>query len=87
MASEDDAIWHVLINGAQRGPLRRSQLLMGLRDGTISGDDLVWRPGFENWVPLREVRGFWVLLTHQIPNQRQLFHHLRSKRIFLGACR
>lgn len=60
MASEDDAIWHVLINGAQRGPLRRSQLLISLRDGTFSGADLVWRPGFENWIPLREVREFWV---------------------------
>jgi GYF domain 2 len=59
MASEDDAIWHILINGAQRGPLRRSQLLASLRDGTVNGAGLVWRPGFENWLPLRDVREFW----------------------------
>jgi hypothetical protein len=59
MASEDDAIWHALIDDVQRGPLRRSQVLASVRDGTIDGADLVWRPGFENWVPLREVREFW----------------------------
>lgn len=59
MASEDDAIWHVLIDGSQRGPVRRSQLLTSLRDGTVNGTDLVWRPGLENWLPLREVPEFW----------------------------
>jgi GYF domain 2 len=59
MAAQDDAIWHVLVDNVQRGPLRRSQVLTGLRDGTFGGDTLIWRPGFENWLPLREVREFW----------------------------
>jgi hypothetical protein len=59
MAVKDDALWHVLVDKLQRGPLRPSQVLAGLRDGIFGGDTPIWRPGLENWVPLREVREFW----------------------------
>jgi GYF domain 2 len=59
MASEDDAIWYVVCDNAQRGPLKQSQVLSSIRNGTVNGADLVWRPGFEKWLPLREVREFW----------------------------
>ena len=39
--------------------MSRAQVMAYLRDGTLDGSDLVWRPGFENWLPLREVREFW----------------------------
>ncbi len=55
----DDAVWHVVAEGAPRGPLRRSQVLSGLRDGSFSGDTSIWRPGFDKWLPLREVSDFW----------------------------
>jgi GYF domain 2 len=58
MASEDDAIWYVVSDNAQRGPLKQSQVLASMRNGTVNGADLVWRPGFEKWLPLREVRDF-----------------------------
>src|ERR1700721_1055804 len=57
--SQDDAVWHLLIDDVQHGPLKRSQLLASLRNGTIDGDNLIWRAGFENWIPLREVSEFW----------------------------
>lgn len=60
MAVKDDALWHVLVDKLQHGPLSPSQVLVGLRDGTFGGDTPTWRPGFENWVPLREVREFWM---------------------------
>ena len=59
MAAQDDAIWYVQTDNVQRGPLRRSQVLSGLRDGTFGGDTAIWRPGFENWLALCEVREFW----------------------------
>jgi len=40
--------------------MSRTQVLAYLRGGTLTGDDLVWRPGFENWLPLREIQEFWL---------------------------
>jgi hypothetical protein len=57
--SQYDAIWHALIGDEQRGPMSRAQVMAHLRDGSLGENDFVWRPGFEDWVPLREVREFW----------------------------
>jgi uncharacterized integral membrane protein len=55
----EDAIWHVIIDGKQRGPLSRSQVLEYLQDGQLVGSDLIWRPGFTDWKPVSELAEFW----------------------------
>ena len=55
-----EAIWHALVGNEERGPMSRTQVLAYLRGGTLTGDDLVWRPGFEDWLPLREIQEFWL---------------------------
>ncbi len=40
--------------------MSRTQVLAYLRGGALTGDDLVWRPGFEDWLPLREIQEFWL---------------------------
>jgi hypothetical protein len=57
--AEQDAIWHVIIDDEQRGPLSRDQILEYLHDGQLVGSDLIWRPGFSDWKSLNEVTGFW----------------------------
>lgn len=52
-------VWHALIGDEAHGPISRAQMLAYLRGGTLDGNDLVWRPGFEDWRPLKEVREFW----------------------------
>jgi hypothetical protein len=52
-------IWHVIIDGAQYGPLSRDQVLEYLHNGQLIGDDLIWRPGFRDWMPVSEVADFW----------------------------
>ncbi|WP_018459718.1 DUF4339 domain-containing protein [Bradyrhizobium sp. WSM4349] len=54
-----DVIWHALIGDEEHGPMSQAQVLAYLRGGTLTGDDLVWRPGFEGWLPLREIQEFW----------------------------
>jgi hypothetical protein len=54
-----DAVWHALIGDQEHGPMSRAQVLAYLRSGTLKGNDLVWRPGFEKWLLLREVQEFW----------------------------
>jgi len=57
--AQDDAVWHALIGDEEQGPLSHAQMLAHLRDGTLDGSDLVWRPGLNDWLPLRDVREFW----------------------------
>jgi hypothetical protein len=59
--------WHVIIDGKQRGPLSRAQVLEYLHDGTLVGDDVIWRPGFSDWTAVSELPEFW-----QPPNRRSL---------------
>lgn len=54
-----DAIWHVVIDGDQHGPLSRAQVLAYLHDGQVVGSGLIWRPGFTDWMPMSEVAEFW----------------------------
>jgi len=58
MPTQDEAVWHVLIDNVQLGPMKRSEILASLRDGTIGGANLIWRPGFADWLSLREVGEF-----------------------------
>lgn len=39
--------------------MSHAQVLAYLREGTLTGDNLVWRPGFEGWLPLGEIQEFW----------------------------
>lgn len=58
--AENDAVWHLLIDGVQRGPLTKSQVLEFLSGGTLTGDDLIWCPGLSDWKPVREINEFWL---------------------------
>ncbi|HKQ68815.1 MAG TPA: GYF domain-containing protein, partial [Polyangiaceae bacterium] len=45
--------WYVGINGVPVGPVRLSELRRKAASGLITEESLVWREGFEEWVPLR----------------------------------
>lgn len=51
-ASADE--WFVGINGVPVGPLRLSELRSRAQSGAIGTDNLVWRDGFEEWLPLHK---------------------------------
>jgi hypothetical protein len=44
--ADQEAVWYAIINGDQLGPLTKGQVLKCLRDGLLTGGDLIWRPGF-----------------------------------------
>src|SRR6185436_16114401 len=50
LASIDE--WYVGINGVPVGPIRLSELRSKASAGGINVDSLVWREGFEQWLPL-----------------------------------
>ncbi len=55
----EDAIWHVVMDGEQYGPLSRPQVLEYLHDERLLGSDLIWRPGFSEWKSISEVADLW----------------------------
>lgn len=50
LAATDE--WYVGINGVPVGPIRLSELRSKAASGSISAESLVWRDGFEQWLPL-----------------------------------
>jgi predicted Zn finger-like uncharacterized protein len=50
LASTDE--WYVGINGVPVGPIRLSELRSKASVGAINTESLVWREGFEQWIPL-----------------------------------
>lgn len=47
-----EKIWYIKVNGKPEGPF---SILDLKRDWRITPDTLVWREGFEKWVPIRNV--------------------------------
>ncbi len=46
--------WFIGINGTPVGPLRLSELRSRAQSGAIGTDNLVWREGFDEWLPLHK---------------------------------
>ena len=54
-----EAIWHVMIDDKERGPLTRDEVLEYVRDGMLAGTDFIWRPGLPDWKAVSEIGDFW----------------------------
>lgn len=55
----ETVIWHVVVANEERGPLTDSEVREYLREGKLSGSDLIWRPGFHDWKAVRDTNEFW----------------------------
>jgi len=52
--SDGDGIY-IWKNNEQLGPFQKDEVKRRVASGAISGDDLVWRDGFEDWQPIRQL--------------------------------
>ena len=63
--------WYVGVNGVPVGPVRLSEVRAKAQSGAITEDSLVWREGFEEWLPLKTFPELLALLpaggTSHIP--------------------
>lgn len=48
--------WYYTIDGRSQGPLTENGLKRLAREGTISGDTLVWHQGLEEWEPMSKLK-------------------------------
>lgn len=57
-SSEAADAWFVLVGDAEAGPYTNSVVQLYLELGELSLDDMCWREGFSDWVPLRKTGEF-----------------------------
>ncbi len=50
-----EAVWHIVVSGDQQGPFTPAQISDMLSAGTVDWEAYVWREGFDNWLPARDV--------------------------------
>ncbi len=60
--------WYLARGDQQWGPLADRELLLLAERGGLKTDDLLWRPGFESWRPVREVCEAGDLLGSRSPH-------------------
>jgi hypothetical protein len=58
MAGGGEAVWHVIIDDRQEGPLTAAQILEYLASRRLEGSDLIWRPGMTDWKRVSEIDEF-----------------------------
>jgi predicted Zn finger-like uncharacterized protein len=58
----EDAVWHLVIDQEQVGPLAAAEIQRRYAAGEIDGDTYIWREGFADWQPLNAVDAFAGLL-------------------------
>jgi predicted Zn finger-like uncharacterized protein len=54
----DDAVWHVVINQDQVGPMSVADVQARFQAGEIDAETYCWREGFADWMPLNQVDTF-----------------------------
>ena len=57
-APADDAVWHLVINQDQVGPMTAGEVQQRFAAGEVDGETFAWREGFADWLPLAQVDAF-----------------------------
>ena len=52
-----DPGWHISRTGKSYGPLSDKEFRLLTESGKLKPDDLVWRPGFQGWIPAKYALG------------------------------
>jgi predicted Zn finger-like uncharacterized protein len=59
----DEAVWHVVINQDQVGPMTAAEVQQRFAGGEIDAETYAWREGFADWIPLSQVDAFQGLVA------------------------
>jgi len=62
-AGGDDAVWHLVINQDQVGPLTVAEVQQRFASGEVDAETFTWREGFADWLPLAQVDTFAALVA------------------------
>lgn len=70
--------YHLSIAGERSGPHSQFRLIERIREGSVSGEDLVWHVGMTEWTPLRELNEF---ADYWKPTPETISHAEEARRI------
>ncbi|MEO8843998.1 MAG: GYF domain-containing protein [Kofleriaceae bacterium] len=59
----DDAVWHLVINQDQVGPMTVAEVQQRFASGEVDAETFTWREGFADWLPLAQVDVFSALVV------------------------
>lgn len=59
----DEPVWHVVIDQEQVGPLTVAEVQERFNAGQLDVESYIWRDGYADWVPLRDVQEFAALAS------------------------
>jgi hypothetical protein len=59
--------WHVAINDAPVGPLRRDEVARRVAQGIINRESLAWREGMDDWMQIRNIAELSALFAPPAP--------------------
>ncbi len=62
-APADDAVWHVVIDQEQVGPITVADIQARFAASELDAESYVWREGFTDWLPLSQVPDFAALVA------------------------
>jgi len=65
--SEDDAVWYVVIDGAQTGPLTIDEIVAQVQLGSIGSGSFAWREGMDDWETLVDIPEFSGFIDGALP--------------------
>jgi hypothetical protein len=66
-STEATATWFVIVGGAESGPFTSSVVQLYMEIGELSADDMCWREGFPDWIPLGQTVEFGAHLPPTSP--------------------
>jgi predicted Zn finger-like uncharacterized protein len=59
----DEAVWHLVINQDQVGPMTAAEVQQKFTSGEVDAETFTWREGFADWLPLAQVDAFTAFVT------------------------
>jgi len=62
-AAAEDAIWHLVIQQEQVGPMTAGDVQHRLASGEIDAETFAWREGFADWTPLAQIDVFAAVVS------------------------
>jgi hypothetical protein len=80
-AGDEAAEYYLYDGGVQSGPLSGNDILLGIDDGSIAADALIWQPGWTEWRGLEVVEAFADALSHAPPVSDKYYVAANGERV------
>lgn len=52
--------WYFEVQGVSKGPFPEDELVQMTQRGDVPADSMIWRPGLEEWSPIRKLKPSWL---------------------------